>query len=71
MGQAMDIYGIVTNGEGWKFYHLALGGEVSESLLHGIGFPHPAPVANPSSTPPPTNPSAFSSTFLVATLTHP
>ena len=37
MGQAMDIYGIVTNGEGWKFYRLALGGEVSESLLHGIG----------------------------------
>lgn len=37
MGQAMDIYGIVTNGEGWKFYRLTLGGEVSESLLHGIG----------------------------------
>ncbi|MEM9007150.1 MAG: hypothetical protein AAGE59_26935 [Cyanobacteria bacterium P01_F01_bin.86] len=32
----MDIYGIVTNGEGWKFYRLALNGEVSESLLHGI-----------------------------------
>jgi hypothetical protein len=32
-----DIYGIVTNGEGWKFYHLNLQGEVSESLLHGIG----------------------------------
>lgn len=37
MGRAMDIYGIVTNGEGWKFYRLTLDGEVSESLLHGIG----------------------------------
>ncbi|MBE9140952.1 hypothetical protein IQ254_27765 [Nodosilinea sp. LEGE 07088] len=37
LGRAMDIYGIVTNGEGWKFYRLALNGEVSESLLFGIG----------------------------------
>ncbi|MEA5450662.1 hypothetical protein VB780_18935 [Leptolyngbya sp. CCNP1308] len=37
LSRAMDIYGIVTNGEGWKFYRLTLDGEVSESLLHGIG----------------------------------
>lgn len=35
--QASGRYRIVTNGEGWKFYRLALNGEVSESLLHGIG----------------------------------
>ena len=29
----LTIYGIVTNGEGWKFYRLA-DGVVSESLLH-------------------------------------
>jgi hypothetical protein len=33
----MTIYGIVTNGEGWKFYQLSPSGEVSESLLYGIG----------------------------------
>jgi hypothetical protein len=37
LGQAIAIYGIVTNGEGWKFYKLTVGGEVHESLLHGIG----------------------------------
>jgi len=37
MGRDIDIYGIVTNGEGWKFYCLPLNGQVSESLLHGIG----------------------------------
>lgn len=31
------IYGIVTNGEGWKFYRLDIDGTASESLLHGIG----------------------------------
>ncbi|NJL84809.1 MAG: hypothetical protein HC886_00610 [Leptolyngbyaceae cyanobacterium SM1_1_3] len=31
------IYGIITNGEGWKFYRLALSSEVFESLLYGIG----------------------------------
>lgn len=36
-GRAIDVYGIVTNGEGWKFYRLTLAGEVSASLLHGIG----------------------------------
>ncbi|MDB9528639.1 hypothetical protein PN498_21790 [Oscillatoria sp. CS-180] len=37
IGQDMDTYGIVTNGEGWKFYQLTRQGEVSESLLYGIG----------------------------------
>lgn len=36
LGQDMEIYGIVTNGEGWKFYRLNRNGEVSESLLTGI-----------------------------------
>ncbi len=31
----IDVYGIVTNGEGWKFYRLTAGGEVSESLTSG------------------------------------
>jgi hypothetical protein len=37
LGKAIAIYGIVTNGEGWKFYRLAVNSEVSESLLYGIG----------------------------------
>ncbi len=37
LGKTIDIYGIVTNGEGWKFYQLAVNQEVSESLLYGIG----------------------------------
>jgi hypothetical protein len=37
LGQAIAIYGIVTNGEGWKFYRLRTTGEVSETLLYGIG----------------------------------
>ncbi len=37
MGREMTIYGIVTNGEGWKFYRLDRNGKVAESLLHGIG----------------------------------
>lgn len=37
IGQDRDIYGIVTNGEGWKFYWLTLDEELSESLLYGIG----------------------------------
>lgn len=37
LGRELDIYGIVTNGEGWKFYRLGMNGEVLESLLHGIG----------------------------------
>ncbi|WP_373547282.1 hypothetical protein [Chamaesiphon sp.] len=37
LGREIAIYGIVTNGEGWKFYRLELDGVVSGSLLHGIG----------------------------------
>lgn len=37
LGKVIDIYGIVTNGEGWKFYRLEVGKQVSESLLYGIG----------------------------------
>lgn len=37
LGKLITIYGIVTNGEGWKFYRLTVNGEVSESLLYGIG----------------------------------
>ncbi|TVQ25646.1 MAG: hypothetical protein EA367_00715 [Leptolyngbya sp. DLM2.Bin15] len=36
-GYDFIIYGIVTNGEGWKFYRLERNGVVSESLLYGIG----------------------------------
>ncbi len=36
LGRELTIYGIVTNGEVWKFYRLAAGA-VGESLLHGIG----------------------------------
>jgi hypothetical protein len=35
-GYDFTIYGIVTNGEGWKFYRLDRGGMVFESLLCGI-----------------------------------
>ncbi|MEL6881420.1 MAG: hypothetical protein AAFP09_12895, partial [Cyanobacteria bacterium J06607_10] len=35
LGKSMNIYGIVTNGEGWKFYRLATNGEVSETLTSG------------------------------------
>jgi hypothetical protein len=37
LGLVIPIYGIVTNGEGWKFYRLTIDGVVSETLLHGIG----------------------------------
>ncbi|MCU0566455.1 MAG: hypothetical protein MUF49_07645 [Oculatellaceae cyanobacterium Prado106] len=37
LGQEMIVYGIVTNGEGWKFYRLELDGTVWESALYGIG----------------------------------
>ncbi len=36
-GREITIYGIVTNGEGWKFYQMQIDGNVSESLLYGIG----------------------------------
>ena len=35
-GRLIDVFGIVTNGEGWKFYRMEANGEVSESLLSGI-----------------------------------
>ena len=35
LGKVLNVYGIVTNGEGWKFYRLSSSGEVSESLLSG------------------------------------
>ena len=35
-GRAINTYGIVTNGEGWKFYRLAASGEVSVSLMSGV-----------------------------------
>jgi hypothetical protein len=37
LGKDLTIYGIVTNGEGWKFYRLEPNGIGWESLLHGIG----------------------------------
>ena len=37
LGHLTDIYGIVTNGEGWKFYKLETDGAVSESPLHAAG----------------------------------
>lgn len=37
LGKVINIYGIVTNGEGWKFYRLTPDREISESLLYGIG----------------------------------
>jgi hypothetical protein len=34
--QQVGRYGIVTNGEGWKFYEMEIDGKAYESLLHGI-----------------------------------
>ncbi len=31
-GKAIEVYGIVTNGEIWKFYRLTTAGQVAESL---------------------------------------
>jgi hypothetical protein len=36
IGRDINIFGIVTNGEGWKFYQLALTGEVEETDLYSI-----------------------------------
>ena len=33
----IDVYGIVTSGEVWKFYRLSLEGQVFESLAHSLG----------------------------------
>jgi hypothetical protein len=36
VGNRIDIHGIVTNGEGWKFYKLSATGEVYETLLYSV-----------------------------------
>lgn len=36
-GKDLDVYGIVTNGDGWRFYKLSVAGEVYESLQHSLG----------------------------------
>jgi hypothetical protein len=36
-GRPIDVLGIVTNGEGWQFYRLALAGEVYGTPLYSIG----------------------------------
>lgn len=36
IGREMNVFGIVTNGEGWKFYRLVLTGEVGETDLYSI-----------------------------------
>ncbi len=36
-GKDLDIYGIVTNGEGWRFYKLSTAGEVYETLPQSLG----------------------------------
>ena len=33
----IDVYGIVTNGEVWKFYKLSLDGQVFETLPYSLG----------------------------------
>lgn len=37
LGKVIDIYGIVTNGDGWQFYRLMIDGNVSESPLYSTG----------------------------------
>jgi len=36
IGQQIEIYGIVTNGEVWKFYQLSLDGQVYETLPYAL-----------------------------------
>ena len=36
IGREINVFGIVTNGEGWKFYRLVLTGEVEETELYSI-----------------------------------
>lgn len=36
IGRDIEIFGIVTNGEGWKFYKLATDGLVYETLLYSL-----------------------------------
>ena len=37
LGQALDIYGIVTNGNSWEFYWLSLNGQVYGTETYSIG----------------------------------
>ena len=37
LNKVIDIFGIVTNGETWRFYKLDINGEVYETLPHSIG----------------------------------
>ncbi|NER00339.1 MAG: hypothetical protein F6K30_27190 [Cyanothece sp. SIO2G6] len=36
LGQSLEVIGIVTNGEAWKFYKLTRDGEIYETLLYSI-----------------------------------
>jgi hypothetical protein len=36
-GSAIDAYGVVTNGESWKFYRFSKDGQVLESRLYALG----------------------------------
>ena len=36
-GNQIDVYGIVTNGEVWKFYKLSIEGQVFETLPYSLG----------------------------------
>jgi hypothetical protein len=35
-GKSLTVYGVVTNGNGWQFYQLTLGGEVYESPFYAL-----------------------------------
>jgi hypothetical protein len=36
VGRTIDVFGVVTNGEGWKFYKLAIDGVGYGTMLYGI-----------------------------------
>lgn len=36
VGRAIEVFGIVTNGEGWKFYRLTLDNQVYETQLYAF-----------------------------------
>jgi hypothetical protein len=36
VGRSIDVYGVVTNGEGWKFYKLTIEGMGYGTMLYGI-----------------------------------
>ncbi len=36
LGKTVDVLGIVTNGEGWKFYKLTVENRVYETLLYSL-----------------------------------